>query len=919
MTEIPDRLRAALADRYSIEKPLGAGGMATVYLAEDIKHGRKVAIKVLRPELAAVIGGERFVTEIRTTAALQHPHILPLFDSGEAESFLYYVMPYVEGESLRDRLDRDKQLPVDEAIRIARGIGSALQYAHERDIVHRDIKPANILIHAGEPVVADFGIAIAISAAGGGRLTETGMSVGTPHYMSPEQASADRDVDARSDTYSLACLLYEMLAGDPPHTGPSAQAVLMRILTENPRDITDVRRSVPPHVRDALNKGLEKLAADRFPSAKAFSDALIDPGFHYHPVVVDATVTALPAVRQAGGVRSRGWRVALPLIGALTGLAAGAALFGGDVSTDGAGQPTTRFEFGLGEGVEIHDPVVIRISPDGGTLGFIGERDGVEGVFIRRISDLEFRHLAGTEDARFMTFSPEGDRLAFTKDDGGLYIISNNGGAAREIVPISVGVFPPTWNLDGTVTFGTEGPQGFYVGQIPASGGVITPLWDVVGPPPFHVEKIPGSSGVIYSLFTLPNLMLFDMDADSSRVLIPGARDAHILSTGHLAWVDDRGGVWAAPFDADALDFTGEPIPLFTGVGLSDDFLPAISFSRNGSLVYLEGSAGGADGLLGEDLMVIDFEGGRTRIPVEGRRYRSVKWSPDGNSVAFAALQPGEAVGPTSLYTYNVSLRTATRRLPIPSLMQAFPIWSPDGRRIAFLGADEVRGLASAGFAGIDAGDLFAIDIETGQLSPMQSTPTQDVPYAWTEAAGILHSGGSDNLSSDIMVWDPDGANAPSTYLDIDGDLGAHTVSPDGKWIAHRVSLGGDDDTHIAVRTFPEPGPPIRITAGAGDRPRWSQDGSAIYYWLGGQVDSLMRARVRTLPSFELIGTDVVLTGDYSNLSSWDLHPDGDRIVIAMQAQGQVAVEEAEPVPTRWVAVMNWFTEFRDAMGEGGN
>jgi len=283
MSDPVTRLSAALSDRYRIERELGEGGMATVYLAEDLKHDRQVAIKVLKPELAAVIGGDRFVAEIKTTAALQHPHILPLFDSGEAAGFLYYVMPYVEGESLRARLDRERQLPVDEAVRIAAAVASALDYAHERGVVHRDIKPANILLHAGQPVVADFGIALAISAAGGGRLTETGMSVGTPHYMSPEQASAGQEVDARSDVYSLACVLYETLAGEPPHGGASARAVLVRILTEEPRDVSEARPSVPVHVRDALRKAMEKLPADRFTSAAAFGAALENPAFRHGP------------------------------------------------------------------------------------------------------------------------------------------------------------------------------------------------------------------------------------------------------------------------------------------------------------------------------------------------------------------------------------------------------------------------------------------------------------------------------------------------------------------------------------------------------------------------------------------------------------------------------------------------------------
>ena len=216
----PTRLTAALADRYRIERELGAGGMATVYLAQDLKHDRKVALKVLRPELAAVLGADRFVVEIKTTAALQHPHILPLFDSGTADGFLYYVMPYVEGESLRDRLLREKQLPIADAVRIAVEIATALDYAHRHGVIHRDIKPENILLHDGRSMVADFGIALALSAAAGGRMTETGLSLGTPHYMSPEQAMGERTVDPRTDIYALGCVLYEMLAGEPRSPGP---------------------------------------------------------------------------------------------------------------------------------------------------------------------------------------------------------------------------------------------------------------------------------------------------------------------------------------------------------------------------------------------------------------------------------------------------------------------------------------------------------------------------------------------------------------------------------------------------------------------------------------------------------------------------------------------------------------------------
>ena len=269
--------------------------MATVYLAKDLKHNRNVALKVLKPELAAVVGAERFLAEIEVTANLQHPHILPLFDSGEAEGFLFYVMPYVEGETLRDRIDREKQLPVDEAVALASKVAGALQHAHEHGVIHPDIKPGNILLQDGEPVVADFGIALAVGAAGSNRLTETGLSLGTPYYMSPEQATGDQAVGASTDTYALGSVLYEMLVGDPPYPGSTAQAVLGKIIAGKPVSATDERPSIPANVDAAIRKALEKLPADRFGSAQDFVRALADPGFQYGEVVAAGAVVGRTA------------------------------------------------------------------------------------------------------------------------------------------------------------------------------------------------------------------------------------------------------------------------------------------------------------------------------------------------------------------------------------------------------------------------------------------------------------------------------------------------------------------------------------------------------------------------------------------------------------------------------------------------
>ena len=269
-----ERLRGALSQSYTIDRELGRGGMATVYLAQDVKHERLVALKVLHPELAASLGPDRFLREIKVAARLNHPHILGLYDSGEADGFLYYVMPYVEGESLRERLDREHQLPIDEALHHARAIASALDYAHRQQIVHRDIKPENVMLHEGEAMVMDFGIAKAVSAAGHETLTQTGMMVGTPAYVSPEQAAGETNLDGRSDQYSLACMLYEMLSGERAFSGPTAQAVMAKRFTESVKPLRSLRGSIPEPVEHAVTKAMSTDVAARYKTAAQFAQAL---------------------------------------------------------------------------------------------------------------------------------------------------------------------------------------------------------------------------------------------------------------------------------------------------------------------------------------------------------------------------------------------------------------------------------------------------------------------------------------------------------------------------------------------------------------------------------------------------------------------------------------------------------------------
>jgi len=306
MTEMVATLTRALSDRYAVERELGAGGMATVYLAEDIKHRRQVAIKVLRPELAASVGADRFLQEIQTTANLRHPHILPLYDSGDADGVLYYVMPLVEGESLRDRLDRETQLPVADAIQIAREVADALSYAHGRGVIHRDIKPENIMLEGGHATVTDFGIARALAAAGEARLTDVGLAIGTLAYMSPEQSGGE-EVDHRSDVYSLGCVLYEMLVGEQPYAGPTAQALIARRLTDPVPSARRVRDTVSQALDTTVMKALAKIPADRFESAAEFGDALQDVN-RAVPLPVELRPASATLVGSAGPMQERSAR-----------------------------------------------------------------------------------------------------------------------------------------------------------------------------------------------------------------------------------------------------------------------------------------------------------------------------------------------------------------------------------------------------------------------------------------------------------------------------------------------------------------------------------------------------------------------------------------------------------------------------------
>ncbi|MEO7137096.1 MAG: protein kinase [Gemmatimonadales bacterium] len=389
MTDLLDALRTALEGRYAVERLIGQGGMATVYLARDSRHERPVAIKVLRPELAASLGADRFLREIRVAAHLQHPNILALYDSGEASGFLYYVMPFIEGESLRARLDREQQLPLPDAIQITCEIADALHYAHTHRVVHRDIKPENVLIQEGHALVADFGIARAVSEAGGDKLTETGMAVGTPHYMSPEQALGGEHLDGRADQYSLACVFYEMLVGQPPFDGPNAMAILARQSMESVPSLQVVRQSIPDELEDAVMRALEKTPADRFPNIREFSDALcqVDLG----PAARRTSRGAMQAVRRTTprgvkrppapkGRSTRFWAMSAAALALLTATGLGAWRVWHPVGVESGV---------IAPGLDPHRVAVLYFQGDvsGDSLGYLA--DGLTEGLIRELNQVQ--------------------------------------------------------------------------------------------------------------------------------------------------------------------------------------------------------------------------------------------------------------------------------------------------------------------------------------------------------------------------------------------------------------------------------------------------------------------------------------------------------------------------------------------------
>jgi Tol biopolymer transport system component len=756
MTELLGRLQSALAGRYTIERELGRGGMATVYLATDLKHHRPVALKVLRPELAAALGPDRFLREIEVASKLTHPHILPVYDSGRtggrpdgsaessangqrltANDFLYYVMPYVEGESLRDRLIREKQLPLDDALQISREVADALSYAHSHGVIHRDIKPENILLESGHAVVADFGIARAIDQAGGDRITGTGVALGTPAYMSPEQAAGSKDLDGRSDLYSLGCVLYEMLAGQPPFAGPTLESVIHQHLTAEPPSITVIRPAVPGWVAAALARSLAKTPADRFNPVAQFAEAIVprvgptaadvrpppvaaSTRRWLAPAVLAALALVVVAVTLFRITASRPITITASNIVQVTsepGLE-----FQPAISPDGEdvayvvgpiGSPgivvRSAVAVGTGGQTRLGDEVGGRQwlpswTPDGASLRFlrcglatmevvsplasscewreVGKLGGaVRAVHVRRVSDRA-------------AWSPDGRRVAFAVGDS-IFSDSADGGSPQLLGVHRVAPWTPhslAWSPDGRLIAYVNGNphwrtsanvSGASIWMLDAAGGEPVQVTDEAQmnvspqwrPDSRHLLFVSNRDGPrgIYVVEVGP-----DGPRGSPRS-VPGSSDPHSISVSRdgrrLAYskFSAAQNIWSVRLPRAGVASIRDAVPVTKGNQIIEEH----GLSPDGEWIVYDGTRRG-----NADLYRMPLRGGDPQMIVDlPDDAFAPDWSPDGTEIAFY----GNAVGGTGhIWVVPVEGGKPTQLTNFPGTFSEFPDWSPDGLHIAF-------------------------------------------------------------------------------------------------------------------------------------------------------------------------------------------------------------------------------------------
>ena len=844
MADLQNRLDQALGARYRIERELGQGGMGLVFLAEDLKHRRKVALKVLRPEFAQSLGAERFLREIRIAAQLSHPNILTLIDSGEVDGFMYYVMPYVEGESLRDRLNREKQLPLDDALEVAREVADALTYAHSRGVVHRDIKPENILSEAGHAVVGDFGIARAISEAGGEQLTQSGLAVGTPAYMSPEQAAGAPPVDARTDIYSLGCVLYEMLVGSPPYVGPTPQAILARKAVEPIPSLRVVRDTVPMAVERAITKALAKVPADRFATARQFAEALSERGLR-----------AAVAASTLGAGRKRRNLLALALAGVL--VASGTYALVRRNGDGRSGRPTplhaTFRQLTAEPGVEWFPS----LSPDGKWIAYAGEGAGNRDIYLKSVGGQNPINLTkdSPADDDQPAFSPDGERIAFrsSREGGGIFVMGRTGEAVKRVTRVG---FKPAWSPDGThLAFTTEnvelnpqnseGQSELWVANVTTGAtrrldvvDAVLASWSPHGHRIAYTRRL--GQTAVRDVWTIAAA-----GGEPAPVTADVARDwnpAWSPDGNYLYFASDRGGsmnLWRIAIDEASGKARGDPEPITTPA----TSLGHISVSADGrQIAYSSVLVTINIQKMGFDPMAGAARGEPEWVTTGTRRWSSPDPSPDGRTVAFYSLVQPEG----DVYVVGADGTGLRQVTGGDSTIDRVPRWSPDGDWIAFFSTRS------------GPLQLWKIRRDGSELTQLTAAPTNIGVAAWSPD-GSRMVGSPVDRGRATYAFDPQqpwDRQVPQTLSPAPSALTpfiANSWSPDGRRLAGDIEY---KDAGIAIYTF-DAGTYERLT-NFGQWPVWLPDSRRVLFVSGGNGFFLVDRATKRVQKIFSVTRDVL-------------------------------------------------------------
>ncbi len=796
-------------------------------------------------------------------------------------------MPFIEGESLRDRLSREKQLPVADAVRIAGEVASALDYAHRHHVIHRDIKPENILLHDGRALVADFGIALAASKAGGNRMTETGMSLGTPHYMSPEQAMGEREITARSDVYALGAMLYEMLTGDPPFTGSTAQAVVARVLTEAPRPIHPQRHTIPPYVEAAVLTALEKLPADRFATAAEFAEALAGRG--YAPTVPSAV--AAPTVPMAAAARRRD-PVTLVLL-AVSVAAIAAAVWGWLRPTP---EPMTNRYSLFYPPNQALQPVTqsgnrVAISPDGRRLAYVGPAERGGRLWLREHDQLNSTPIGGTEGAGTPFFSPDGRSIGFLIQGTTLRTVSLDGGPVLTLSD-SVNSTGGDWGPDGNIY--VEVDSG--IARIPQAGGRLELLYNAVTRNESGAEwpiVLPGAKGLLFrtrranqatSDFQIVGM---NLPKGESKVITRGIF-ARYSPSGHLLVATSDGKLVALPFDPDKLEVTGPPIGILEGLGIEvGGFSVNLALSQTGTLVYTTGGAAG------------------TRRPVWVSREGvesplDPAWQPQGIVSNFALSPDGKALAVdvilNSINTVWVKQLPSGpySRLTFGDTGNMRPSWSADGRSVLYLGELTTNGGTPTMRRADGTGGTRKL-LKAGRWG--QALETRDGKWL------VLRSSFQERGKGDIFGMRAGDTALVSLVATAATEADA-AVSPDGRWLAYASDESGTAE--IYVRPFPDTeSARWQVSSAGGADPVWSRNGRELFY-LSAQ-NEMMSVAVAPGATFSISPPERLFsTAPYTPIPpvpSFDVSPDGKRFLL---------LRETTPTErNELIVVENWTREMR--------